>query len=56
MIDFLKEWVLNLASLGIFLVLIDILAPSGKSKKSNQHGFRIYFGFSDNTTFFKLDL
>ncbi|HHV96206.1 MAG TPA: stage III sporulation protein AF [Clostridiaceae bacterium] len=33
MIDFLKEWVLNLASLGIFLVLIDILAPSGKSKK-----------------------
>jgi len=33
MIDFLKEWVLSLAAVGIFLVLVEILAPSGKSKK-----------------------
>ena len=33
MISFLKEWVFNLAAMGIFLILIDILAPAGKSKK-----------------------
>ena len=33
MIDFISEWIFNLAAVGILLVLIDILAPSGKSKK-----------------------
>lgn len=33
MIDFIREWIFNLAAVGILLVLIDILAPSGKSKK-----------------------
>jgi stage III sporulation protein AF len=33
MIEFLKSWVLNIATIAILLVLIEILIPSGKTKK-----------------------
>jgi len=33
MIEFLKNWVLNIATIAILLVLIEILIPSGKTKK-----------------------
>lgn len=31
--DFLKEWILNIVTLSIFIILIEILIPSGKIKK-----------------------
>jgi stage III sporulation protein AF len=30
---FLKEWILNIVTLSIFIILIEILIPSGKIKK-----------------------
>jgi len=33
MIEFLKGWVLNIVGLAIFIVLLEILVPSGKTKK-----------------------
>lgn len=33
MIAFLKEWVLNIITLAMFIVLLEILIPSGKTKK-----------------------
>lgn len=33
MVDFLKSWVLNIITLVIFIVLLEILIPSGKIKK-----------------------
>lgn len=33
MIDFLKNWVLNIVTLAIFIMLIEMLIPSGKVKK-----------------------
>ncbi|TYQ13367.1 UNVERIFIED_CONTAM: stage III sporulation protein AF [Acetivibrio alkalicellulosi] len=34
MIGFLKDWVLNIVTLAIFIILIEILIPSGKMKKT----------------------
>lgn len=33
MIEFLKSWVVNIATLSVFIVLIEILMPSGRMKK-----------------------
>ncbi|HHV28600.1 stage III sporulation protein AF [Acetivibrio mesophilus] len=33
MIDFLKNWVLNVVTLVVFIMLIEMLIPSGKTKK-----------------------
>jgi stage III sporulation protein AF len=33
MINFFREWIFNLAAVSIVLVLINTLAPTGKSKK-----------------------
>lgn len=33
MIDFLNEWILNIAAVAIILVLVEILMPPGKNKK-----------------------
>jgi stage III sporulation protein AF len=33
MMDFLKTWVLNIVSIAIFIVLLEILIPSGKTRK-----------------------
>lgn len=33
MIDFLKNWILNIVTLAIFIVILEILIPTGKTKK-----------------------
>jgi stage III sporulation protein AF len=33
MIEFLKGWILNIATLAVFIVLLEMLVPSGKLKK-----------------------
>jgi stage III sporulation protein AF len=33
MMDFLKSWVLNIAALGLMIVIFEIIVPSGKTKK-----------------------
>lgn len=33
MIDFLKSWIFNIAAIAIFIVLLEILLPTGKMKK-----------------------
>lgn len=33
MIEFLKSWILNIATIAVLLILIEILIPSGKTKK-----------------------
>ncbi len=34
MIEFLKDWVLNIVTITVFIMLIEILVPSGKMKKA----------------------
>lgn len=33
MVDFLKGWVINIATVSIFIVLLEMMLPSGKTKK-----------------------
>lgn len=42
MIDFLRNWVVNIVTLVVFVMLIEMMLPSGKVKKNCKSGYRVY--------------
>ena len=41
---FLNKWILNIVTLSIFIILIEVLIPSGKVRKVVRFSYRFYTG------------